>query len=108
MSLHDDLRDATVSRDQQFVEMYSDCLPMLLCELFEQERRLWLLSMPDSAYKDEVPGLRKMYLELRARVKELCGDEFEKTYKEEHADSCCEVNGKHPPMFDDEGFVIDD
>jgi hypothetical protein len=106
------LRKATADRNQEFVDAFSANdsfgMMMLLCELYEQEWRMWLLGSPDSVYKDELPEFRKQYLALRQKIKAGCDQydiSFEDVYRQR--DEITMLNAqKGVPFFDDEGFPI--
>jgi hypothetical protein len=104
------LRKATTDRNQQFVDMFStnDTMGfmMLLCELYEQEWRMWLVGSSD--YKLDLPELRRQYLALRKKIKDGCNQHeipFEDVYKQR--DEIVTLNAqKGVPFFDDEGFPV--
>jgi len=107
-----DLHRTTADRNQEFADMFEANnafgMGMLLCELHEQEWRMWLLGSPDSVYKDELPELRKQYLALREKIKKGCeqyNQSFEEVYQQR--DQITKLNAqKGVPFFDDEGFPI--
>lgn len=107
-----DLKKATLDRNKAFVEAFSPTdtfgLGILLCELYQQEWRMWLIGSLDSVYKEELPNFRREYVALRKKIKDGC-EQYEQSFEEiyQQRDQITKLNAqKGVPFFDDDGFPI--
>jgi len=113
---HKDLVSATISTNNEFVE---ECFRdqntensflvagLLFTELFQQEWRIYLLSMPDSRYKKDIPSLRKEAVKLRNNLRERFGDDaFRKAYDYFRQHCSYKVDGRIVPQFNDREYPV--
>ena len=72
------------------------------CELFEQEWRYWSILQPDSVFKDDAPRVWALCHNMRNKLREVYGDQFQDEYRKRQAESFL-CGQKGVPLYDDEG-----